>query len=100
MKILGIIPARYASTRFPGKALFMIHGKSMIRRVYEQALKCAELDHVVVATDDDSIRKQVELYGGQVIMTSEKHRSGTERCLEVVEKLTSIENKWDIVINI
>ncbi len=87
MKILGIIPARYASTRFPGKPLVDINGKSMIQRVYEQAKKCKSLAHVVVATDDERIFEHVTAFGGEAIMTAATHQSGTDRCAEVVEKL-------------
>jgi len=84
--IIGIIPARYESTRFPGKPLLDIHGKSMIRRVYEQCLK-AKLDRVVVATDDDRIFEHVQNFGGEVVMTSNRHKSGTDRIAEAAEKL-------------
>jgi 3-deoxy-manno-octulosonate cytidylyltransferase (CMP-KDO synthetase) len=87
MKILGVIPARYASTRFPAKPLVMIDGKSMIQRVYEQAKKCKSLARVVVATDDKRIFDHVKSFGGDVLMTSETHQSGTDRCAEVVEQL-------------
>lgn len=87
MKILGVIPARYASTRFMGKPLVDINGKSMIQRVYEQAKQCKSLARVVVATDDERIFKHVESFGGDVVMTADTHRSGTDRCAEVVEKL-------------
>jgi 3-deoxy-manno-octulosonate cytidylyltransferase (CMP-KDO synthetase) len=87
MKILGVIPARYASTRFPGKPLVDINGKSMIQRVYEQAKKCTSLAHVVVATDDERIFDHVTAFGGTAIMTAATHQSGTDRCAEVVEKL-------------
>jgi len=100
MKIAGIIPARYASTRFPGKPLVNIHGKSMIRRVYEQCLKCPHLDVVVVATDDERILNEVSSFGGQVMMTSATHQSGTDRCSEVVEKLENQGETVDAVINI
>ena len=87
MKILGVIPARFASTRFPGKPLVMIEGKSMIQRVYEQAKKCESLAHIVVATDDARIFDHVLAFGGAAMMTDPKHESGTDRCAEVVEKL-------------
>lgn len=87
MKILGVIPARFASTRFPGKPLVDINGKTMIQRVYAQAKKCKSLAHVVVATDDVRIFQHVQSFGGHVMMTSETHQSGTDRCAEVVEKL-------------
>jgi len=96
MKILGIIPARYASTRFPGKPLVDIAGKSMIQRVYEQAKKCAQLSEVIVATDDDRIFKHVHNFGGKAVMTSSTHQSGTDRCAEVAEKYP----EYDVIINI
>lgn len=95
MKSLGIIPARYASTRFPAKPLVDIAGKTMIQRVYEQAKKC-ELDHVVVATDDERIASVVRSFGGEVVMTSVSHQSGTDRCAEVAMALP----EFDVVINI
>jgi 3-deoxy-manno-octulosonate cytidylyltransferase (CMP-KDO synthetase) len=94
--ILGIIPARYASTRFPGKPLVMIDGKPMIQRVYEQALK-SDLDAIVVATDDVRIADAVSSFGGNVVMTSENHPSGTDRCAEA---LVNFEGDWKAVVNI
>jgi 3-deoxy-manno-octulosonate cytidylyltransferase (CMP-KDO synthetase) len=79
---LGIIPARFASTRFPGKPLVDIGGKTMVQRVYEQACQTA-LEKVVVATDDQRICDHVASFGGQVVMTSDRHPSGTDRCAEV-----------------
>jgi 3-deoxy-manno-octulosonate cytidylyltransferase (CMP-KDO synthetase) len=96
MKILGVIPARYASTRFPGKPLAMIKGKPMVQRVYEQAIK-ASLTDVVVATDDERIAEVVRSFGGNVVMTSADHPSGTDRCAEAMTKYKS---GWDAVINI
>jgi 3-deoxy-manno-octulosonate cytidylyltransferase (CMP-KDO synthetase) len=96
MKILGIIPARYASTRFPAKALADIHGKSMVRRVYEQALKTPSLSRVVVATDHEKIYAHVKDFG-DVVMTSLEHQSGTDRCCEALHKLNET---FDYVINI
>lgn len=96
MKFIGIIPARYASTRFPGKPLVDICGKTMIQRVYEQAKKT--LDCVVVATDDERIFNTVKAFGGEVCMTSTSCRCGTERCQEVAAKLHLQSD--DIVINI
>ena len=87
MKTIGIIPARYDSSRFPGKPLAVISGKTMIRRVYDQAMLCKDLDLVIVATDNDVIRKHVGDFGGQVMMTSQHHKSGTERCAEVLRSL-------------
>ena len=97
MKIAGIIPARYGSTRFPGKPLTLIKGKTMIRRVYEQVLKASTIDIAIVATDDHRIIDEVKSFGGRAVMTSVNHKSGTDRCAEVLENL---EDKIDIVINI
>ena len=97
MKILGIIPARYGSTRFEGKPLALINGKMMIQRVYEQAKKADRLSEVVVATDDERIFNAVVGFGGKAVMTSANHKSGTDRCCEVVEK---IGEGFDAVINI
>lgn len=99
MNILGVIPARYASTRFPGKPLTDISGKSMIRRVYEQAGKTKALSRTVVATDDERIYKHVKAFGGEVFMTSEKHENGTARCYEVLTKIENAE-QFHVVINI
>jgi 3-deoxy-manno-octulosonate cytidylyltransferase (CMP-KDO synthetase) len=97
MKIVGIIPARFASTRFPGKPLAMINGVSMIQRVYGQA-KCASmLSQVVVATDDHRIMDHVVSFGGVAVMTSSEHPSGTDRCAEVLKQAGQ---DWDAVINI
>jgi len=97
MNILGIIPARYGSSRFEGKPLALINGKMMIQRVYEQAKKAFRLAEVVVATDDQRIFDAVESFGGKVVMTSSNHKSGTDRCREVVEKVGT---GFDAVINI
>lgn len=86
MQCIGIIPARYGSTRFPGKPLALIQGKTMIQRVYEQAQQCGDLQQVVVATDDERIFHHVKTFG-QVVMTSPHHPSGTDRCLEAVNLL-------------
>jgi len=96
MKILGIIPARYASTRFPGKPMVDIGGKVMIQRVYEQCLKCPGLDQVVVATDDERILNHIHSFGGKAVMTSADHQSGTDRCAEVAAN----HPEYDVVINI
>jgi 3-deoxy-manno-octulosonate cytidylyltransferase (CMP-KDO synthetase) len=87
MKVLGVIPARYASTRFEGKPLADLGGKTMIQRVYEQASKAQTLSAVVVATDDVRIFKHVESFGGKVVMTAPQHRSGTDRVAEVAQKI-------------
>ncbi len=97
MNIVGIIPSRYASTRFPGKPLVDIAGKSMIQRVYEQAKKAKSLSEVFVATDDARIQEHVISFGGKVVMTSETHQSGTDRCFEAVNKIQGI---TDVIINI
>lgn len=95
--ILGIIPARYASTRFPAKALADIGGKSMIQRVFEQVRKSKLVTEVIVATDHQEIFNHVKSFGGTVCMTKESHASGTDRCYEV---LVLQEKKFDYVINI
>jgi len=97
MSILGIIPARYASTRFPAKPLADLDGKSMIRRVYEQAKKSISLTKVIVATDHEEIYNHVVDFGGEVCMTSAHHASGTDRCYEVLSKESS---SFDYIINI
>lgn len=98
MKAVGIIPSRYASTRFPGKPLVDIKGKTMIRRVYEQAKQSHLLSAVFVATDDQRIADEVESFAGDAIMTSPRHPSGTDRCFEVLEKIGK--EKYDVVVNI
>ena len=90
MIIIGIIPARYGSTRFPGKPLVDIDGKSMIQRVYEQAKKSVHLSEVVVATDDTRIEQHVKGFNGKVVMTSDQHQSGTDRCFEAMETIESL----------
>lgn len=96
MNILGIIPARYASSRFPGKPLVDIAGKSMIQRVYEQAAKCVNLTDVMVATDDDRIFDHVINFGGKAVITGDNHKSGTDRCAEVA----AIHTDYEVIINI
>ncbi len=96
-KILGIIPARYQSVRFPAKALVDIGGKSMIQRVYEQSEKAKSIAGVVVATDHEEIFNTVKNFGGRVVMTSPDHPSGTDRCHEA---LTLQQETYDYVINI
>ncbi|MCX6281003.1 MAG: 3-deoxy-manno-octulosonate cytidylyltransferase [Bacteroidetes bacterium] len=100
MKVLGVIPARYSSTRFPGKPLVVIDGKSMIRRVFEQSILCRGLSDVIVATDDISIEKHVAGFGGKAMMTSARHKSGTERCGEVSMKLRQDGLHFDVIVNI
>jgi 3-deoxy-manno-octulosonate cytidylyltransferase (CMP-KDO synthetase) len=99
MKILGVIPARYGSSRFPGKPLTDIQGKPMIQRVYEQAKKCILLDHLIVATDDERISDCITSFGGNVMMTPVSLNSGTERCNAVLQQLSGKED-FDVVINI
>lgn len=95
MKFIGIIPARYASTRFPGKPLELLGGKPMIQRVYEQVE--GVLDEVYVATDDERIQAAVIAFGGKVVMTSAAHKSGTDRCYEAY---TKVGQGYDVVVNI
>lgn len=97
MKAVGIIPVRYRSERFPGKPLTDIAGKTMIRRVWEQAVKASSLDAVIIATDDDRIFDHCISFGGDVMMTSKSCRNGTERCAEVIALLPA---KPEIAINI
>lgn len=94
-KFICIIPARYASTRFPGKPLAILGGKTVIQRVYEQVNKV--IHDVYVATDDQRIFNQVEVFGGNVVMTSPNHRSGTDR---IEEALQHIGGQWDVVLNV
>jgi len=96
MKI-GIIPARYASSRFPGKPLALIHSKPMIQHVYERC-KDADLDDLFVATDDERIKEIVENFGGKIVMTNPDHASGTDRCAEAAKMLNF--GNTDIIINI
>lgn len=95
MKITAIIPARYASTRFPGKALAEIGGKPMIQHVYERTCMASLVSRVIVATDDDRIAAAVRQIGGEAVMTSPNHDTGTDRLAEVAEKLDS-----DIIVNV
>lgn len=99
MNFLAIIPARYSSTRFPGKPLADIHGKPMIQWVYERAT--AHFDHCCVATDDRCIADAVAGFGGVCVMTSDRHRSGTDRCAEALDKYEKqCGLKFDVVVNI
>lgn len=95
MKFIGIIPARYASTRFPGKPLALLGGKPVIQHVYEKV--AAVLEAAYVATDDESIYDVVKSFGGQVVMTRTDHKSGTDRIEEAIEK---IGGEWDVVVNV
>ena len=95
MKFIGIIPARYASTRFPGKPLALLGGKPVIQHVYEKV--AAVLEAAYVATDDERIYDVVKSFGGQVLMTRTDHKSGTDRIEEAIEK---IGGEWDVVVNV
>ena len=95
MKFIGIIPARYASTRFPAKPLAMLGGKPVIQRVYEQVV--GVLDEAYVATDDERIEAAVKAFGGKVVMTSVNHKSGTDRCYEAFVK---VGEGYDVIVNI
>lgn len=95
MKVLALIPARYASTRFPAKPLSNIAGQTMIERVYHRV--CEVFEHAYVATDHEAIYNECVRFGGRVVMTSTEHRSGTDRCFEAMNK---IGGQWDIVVNI
>lgn len=95
MKFIGIIPARYASTRFPGKPLAMLGGKPVILHVYEKV--AAVLEEAYVATDDERIFNAVEAFGGKAVMTRTDHKSGTDRIEEAIEK---IGGDWDVIVNV
>lgn len=97
MKVLGVIPSRYASTRFPGKSLAVIGDKTMVQRVYEQASAAKSLNAVVVATDDNTIAQHVKSFGGEVVLTSKAHPSGTDR---VYEAASLYKGKYDVIVNI
>lgn len=97
MKILGIIPARYASTRFPGKPLIDIMGKSMLQRVYEQAKKSSKLNDIIIATDDERISAHAKSFGANAVITNENHPSGTDRSFEA---FTKTNKPYDYIINI
>lgn len=97
MNFIGIIPARFQSTRFPGKPLVLLNGKPIVQWVYENAQKA--LDEVYVATDDERIFKTVEAFGGKAVFTSADHQSGTDRCAEAAQELAK-KMKVDVVVNI
>ena len=96
MKTLAVIPSRFASTRFPGKPLVDIGGKSMIQRVYKQVELADQIDKIIVATDDKRIFDHVKSFGGQVVMTDSNHPSGTDRCAEVAKQFAD----YELVINV
>jgi 3-deoxy-manno-octulosonate cytidylyltransferase (CMP-KDO synthetase) len=95
MKVLGIIPSRYKSTRLPGKPLIDIDGMTMIERVYKRASKAKYIDELIVATDDKKIFDEVKRFGGKVMMTSPKHQSGTDRIAEI-----AVKTNYEIIVNI
>ncbi len=99
MKILALIPARYGSSRFPGKPLAIVHGKPMIQRVYEQTVKA--FPNACVATDDTRIYDAVKAFGGKAVMTSSSHNSGTDRCFEALNNyMQESGEQFDVVINV
>ena len=98
MKVLGIIPARFASSRFPGKPLADLGGKPVIQWVYENTLQ--SLEHLVVATDHPDIESAVKKFGGRVVMTSPEHPSGTDRCAEVLQAFRKEGENFDVILNI
>ncbi len=96
MQVIAVIPARYASTRFPAKPLADIHGKPMLQHVYERSMKATLVDDVIVATDDERIFNAARAFGARVVMTSTKHETGTDRLAEVAETLDSAE----LIVNV
>lgn len=96
MRVLGVIPARYASTRFPGKMLANIFGKPLVLWTYDSSKRATMLDHLIIATDDERIADIAEMHGADVMMTSQSCRNGTERVAEVAKKLRI----YDLVVNI
>ncbi|MCU0606171.1 MAG: 3-deoxy-manno-octulosonate cytidylyltransferase [Candidatus Edwardsbacteria bacterium] len=99
-RVLGVIPARFGSTRFPGKPLALLAGRPMIEHVYDRCRRAALLDETVVATDDGRIRRCVEGFGGTAVLTSRRHPSGTDRIAEVLSKPGFRHSNYDIVVNI
>lgn len=100
MKVLAVIPARYASTRFPGKPLALLGGKPMIEWVWECVSTVPTISKAVVATDDERIIEAVSAFGGNAMLTSSSHRSGTDRCGEVLETLEKAGEQYDVVVNV
>ena len=95
MRFVGVIPARYASTRLPGKPLLKVGGKTLVQWVYLRALQSTRLDQILVATDDERILRSVRSWDGNAVLTSDKHRSGTERVAEVAQGVEA-----DVFINL
>lgn len=100
MNVLVVIPARYASTRFPAKPLVDLKGKSMIQRVYEQIQKCKAITKILVATDDERIENHCKEKNISVQMTAQYHQNGTSRCAEIVEKLQTQKQEFDWIVNV
>jgi len=100
MRTLAIIPARYASTRFPGKPLALLRGKPVIQWVWERVSAIGAVTDAVVATDDERILQAVQQFGGRAMMTSDRHRSGTDRCGEVLQALEAGVRGYDVVVNV
>lgn len=100
MRVLAIIPARYASTRFPGKPLALLGGRPVIQWVWERVSSVPGLDEAVVATDDTRIAQAVEAFGGRAVMTGSHHRSGTDRCGEVLQRMKEQGNVFDVAVNV
>ena len=97
MSAIAVIPARYNSTRFPGKPLTDIGGQSMLQRVYHQTQKAKNIQSIIIATDDNRIQEHASSFGAEVMMTSDRHPSGTDRIAEVISKLNE---SYDIVVNV
>ena len=100
MKVLAVIPARYASTRFPGKPLALLGGKPVIAWVWECVASLTTLNKAVIATDDGRIAKAVTAFGGKAMLTNSSHHSGTDRCGEVLERLRAAGEEYDVVVNV
>ncbi|MBQ9639736.1 MAG: 3-deoxy-manno-octulosonate cytidylyltransferase [Bacteroidales bacterium] len=100
MRVLAIIPARYASTRFPGKPLLPIGGRPMVQHVYDRLTAMPAISTTIVATEDQRIVEAVEQFGGRVMLTAQTHRSGTDRCGEVLRKLDAQGDSYDLVLNV
>lgn len=100
MRVLAAVPARFASTRFPGKPLALLGGRPVVQWVWDGLARMSELSAVAVATDDERIAETVRGFGGRVVMTSPAHRSGTDRCGEVLRKLEDEGEQYDVVVNV
>jgi 3-deoxy-manno-octulosonate cytidylyltransferase (CMP-KDO synthetase) len=98
-RVLAIIPARFASSRFPGKMLAQINGKTLIQHTYENAQRCKQLDELVVATDDPRIAEHVASFGGKALLTSESCRTGTDRAAEAISRYRELDS-YDIIVNL